>query len=484
VSDIEPASTALTDTGRLRIIAGVLICMLLAALDQTIVAPVIPTLGAALGGSEYISWIVSAYFLTATAVVPLYGKIADIRGRRPTLLTAIAIFVAGSIICALATSMQVLVIGRAVQGVGGGGLMALAQTVIADLMPPKERGKASGYIAIMWGAASIGGPVVGGLVAQHLHWSLIFWLNLPLAAFALSMASDALRVVPWQRREHNLDVAGAILVIVASVSLMLALALAPQPQFGWSSPAVIALVTAAAILVPIIARHFRRASEPLIPIDVLASSVVSLATTSVFFGMAANVALTVFVPLYLELALGLSASRAGVALVALMIGTVVGANAAGRTMGHIVHYKRLPLLGLAIATAGLAVLALRSGSIGLVQVELVLFIVGAGLGTQFPVTTVAVQNAVDVRDIGVATGVVGFMRSLGSSLGLAVVGAVGSSSGIAINTVEGRNAVDARPVVAADFSPVFMSIAVCLAIGFVALAKMPELPLRGRDAHR
>ena len=186
---VSPTAPVLSEADRFRIIMGVLLAMLLAALDQTIVAPAIPAMGAALGGSHYISWIVSAYFLTATATTPLYGKVADIYGRRPVLFAAIAIFVVGSIICALAPTMWTLIFGRAVQGLGGGGLMALAQTVIGDLVPPKERGKFAVYISGTWAIASIAGPILGGFITQHLSWPVIFWLNLPLAAFAVLMTT-------------------------------------------------------------------------------------------------------------------------------------------------------------------------------------------------------------------------------------------------------------------------------------------------------
>ncbi len=204
-----PAPEMISDADRVRIFSGVLICMLLAALDQTIVAPVIPAIGSAVGNPDYISWIVSAYFLTATATTPLYGKVADIYGRRPTLFAAVAVFVVGSIICALATTMWVLIIGRAVQGLGGGGLMALAQTVVGDLYPPRERGKIAGYIAATWAIASIAGPALGGLITDHLTWSVIFWLNLPLAAFAIAMTNKALKRLPWNKRDHKLDVVGS-----------------------------------------------------------------------------------------------------------------------------------------------------------------------------------------------------------------------------------------------------------------------------------
>ncbi len=469
---------AVSDSDRTRIVVGILLAMFMAALDQAIVAPVIPTLGAALGGTDYISWIVSAYFLTATATTALYGKIADIHGRRPILMAAIAIFVAGSVICALSRSMSWMILGRAVQGLGGGGLMALSQTIIGDLMPPKERGRVSGYIAIMWGTASIAGPIVGGIIAEHFDWTLIFWLNIPLAAFAVFMTNDTLKRLPWQRRDHALDVVGSVLVVIATVLLLLALSFAPQPRFGWRSREVIGLACAGLALLPVIAWHFSRTKEPLIPLGVLSNRVVLFSSSSVFCSMGANIGLTVFIPLFLELSMGLSSSQAGMALVPFMIGTVIGANIGGRSMLYVDRYTRLPLAGLAVSCLVLAYVAMRIGSLSLLQFEVMLFIVGGGIGFQFPITTVALQNAVDMRDLGVATGVLSFMRALGSSLGVAVAGAVGAASGVTIAAGERISAAAPHAVEAQAFAPVFAAAALATALAFALLWAMPELPLR------
>ena len=483
-ASVSPA-TALSESDKFRIIIGVLLAMLLAALDQTIVAPAIPAMGTALGGSNYISWIVSAYFLTATATTPLYGKVADIYGRRLTLFAAIAIFVAGSILCALAPTMWTLILGRAVQGLGGGGLMALAQTVIGDLVPPKERGRYAVYISGTWAIASIAGPILGGFITQHLHWSVIFWLNLPLAAFAVLMTNETLKKLPWMKRDHKLDVFGAVLVVLATVALMLALALGPQPQWGWMSSAVLGLFAVAAVLSLIIARHLLVTPQPLIPLEVLGNPVVLTATFSVFFAMAAFIGLTVFIPLFLQLVLGMTSSESGLALVGYMLGTVFGASIAGQTMARIRHYKRMPLAGLAVGCLGLAWIAWRAPVLGFWECEAVLILVGIGSGFQFPVTTVATQNAVDPRDIGVVSGVLAFLRALGSSIGIAVVGAVGAASGIAVGMAEpGTGGI--VPVVqhmsGAAFAPVFAAASVSLALGFAMLALMPERALRGRAA--
>jgi MFS family permease len=224
-TQLTPATLSETvdPAARRDIIVGVLLAMFLAALDQTIVAPALPTIGSSLGNAEYLSWIVTAYLLTATAVTPLYGKLADIRGRRPVIFGAVGIFVAGSIVSALARSMLMLVIGRAIQGIGGGGLGALAMTVIGDVVAPRERGKYQGYISGMWGIASLAGPVVGGFLAHKFHWSMIFWINLPLAAFAIAVLNNPLKKLPIVRSRHRLDLPGAGLVILATTSLMLVL---------------------------------------------------------------------------------------------------------------------------------------------------------------------------------------------------------------------------------------------------------------------
>ncbi len=478
-------ASPLDDGQRVRIIVGVLIAMLLAALDQTIVTPAIATMGQSLGGESYLFWIVSAYFLTATAVTPLYGKLADVHGRRPVLLAGIAIFVLGSVAAALAPTMLWLIIARAVQGLGGGGLIALAQTVIGDLVPAKERGRFAVYISGTWAIASIAGPVLGGVIAEHLHWSVIFWLNVPLAVLAVAMTNESLKRVPWQRREHRLDILGSVLIVVSTVLLMLGLTLGGAGT-PWLSLEVAGALGAAGILAVAFFLHLLRAPEPLIPLEVLKNPVVLWATTIVFFAMAAFIGLVVYIPLYLELVHGMSASAAGFALVGYMVGTVVGANFAARTMAHVAHYRRLPVAGLAVSIIALAVLAYFAATLPFIGVELLLIVIGLGSGAQFPVTTVATQNSVDPRDMGVATGVLGFLRALGSAIGVAVIGAIGSASGIGSALLRhaggGEAAVATADAVSlgSAFVPVFWACAASLAVSLLLLSRMPERPLKGR----
>ncbi len=284
-------AASITEDDRRMIVIGALISMMLAALDSTIVSPALPTIGAALGQTEWLPWVVSAYFLTGTAVTPLYGKLADIKGRRPVLFSAVGIFILGSIVCAMAPTMPILVIGRAIQGLGGGGLIALAQTIIGDVVPPKERSRYMVYISGVWAFASLAGPVVGGFFAQHLSWALIFWINLPLGAVALALSERTLRKLPRVHRDHRLDVTGAVLIVAATVALLLALTWGGT-ALPWGSPEILALIGGSLLLFVAFGWHLTRIEEPLIPPRVLKDPVIATATGSIFFSSIAFVGLS------------------------------------------------------------------------------------------------------------------------------------------------------------------------------------------------
>ena len=471
-----------TEAERRSIVIGVLLAMLLAALDQTIVAPALPTIGKALGDVAYLPWVVSAFFLTATAVTPLYGKLADIHGRRPVLFTAIGIFVAGSVLCALAPNMFALILGRAFQGLGGGGLMALAQTVIGDIVPPRERGRYTVYISATWATASIAGPIVGGFFAQNLHWSLIFWINLPLAGVAVLMTNRSLKRLPRMHRPHSLDYIGAVLMMCATVCIMLLLTWGGS-SYAWLSPQILGLAGGFLLLGGVFAWHVLNVEEPLIPLPVLRNRIVALATFGVFFAMGNNIGLSVYVPLYLELVHGVGSAGAGLSLVAFLVASVVGANIVGYSMQFVQHYKRWTVAGLAIAIVGNAVLAWNAATLSLPMVEFLLCVVGFGLGTQFPVATVCVQNAVSPHDLGVATGMLSFLRSLGSALGVCILGAILLSAGV-IHDLGGMGEASFDPTKTAAaghaFSLVFGAATVSLVLCLICFLGFEELPLRGR----
>ncbi|MHA6684581.1 MDR family MFS transporter [Mesorhizobium sp. A556] len=468
----------LTEKEKNVIIAGVLLSMLLAALDQTIVAPAMPTIGAALGHDEYLPWIVTAYLLTATAVAPLYGKISDVYGRRPTIYAAILLFLAGSIVAATAPNMLALILGRAIQGAGGGGLFALSQTVIGDLVPPLERARYSAWISGTWAVASIAGPLLGGTFAEHLHWSLIFWINIPLGLLAMAIINNPLKKLPIAAKNHGIDGWGSALLVVATSLLLLALNWGGS-RYAWLSPEILGLVGCSALFWAGFSLRLMRAAEPLVSLEVLGNPIVLCGTLSTFLVQSANVGLAIYLPVYMQTILGLSVSDSGIAMLGLLLGTVVGAAAAGTLVAHIRHYKRIAMFGVALSMVSFMALGFMPAHASLLQIEILTACVGIGTGATFPVATVSVQNAVDRAHLGVATGVLTFLRTLGGALGVAMLGAVALGYGMPLGregaeTAAGNSSQEA-------FMMIFFACAATMVLAMVTFALMPEKPLRGRD---
>ena len=476
----KPAARALTHPEMRTIVLGIMLAMFLGALDQTIVATALPTIGRHFRDLGDLSWVVTAYLLTGTAVTPLYGKLSDIHGRRVMMLTAIGLFVVGSLACALAPSMTALIFARALQGLGGGGLMALSQTIIADIVSPRERGRYQGYIGAVFALSSVGGPVLGGFLTEHLDWSLIFWINLPLGFAALAMTSSVLRRVPYHPRKHRLDLIGAALMMAAAVALLLALSWGGR-RFDWISPQTGLLLSTSALLWGLFAWRLVATAEPFLPLAVLGNPVVRCAALAGACNMGALVGMTIFVPLYFEVVLHLSASQSGLALIPLMAATVVFSTITGRLMTHMVHYKRVPLIGLSIALLALIALTIWPAGMPTLVVLLLLAVLGSGLGTVFPVSTVAMQNAVTPHQMGVATGAANFFRALISSLVVALLGAIvlGGLGGVAGMSVEMLARTASAHELAFAFRFVFMACALVLAFGMSFLIAMEERPLQG-----
>jgi EmrB/QacA subfamily drug resistance transporter len=471
------------------IVLGILLAMFLGALDQTIIATALPTIGRELADVENLSWVVTAYLLTATAATPLYGKLSDIHGRRAMLLVAIAVFVAASVLCALAPNMNVLIIGRALQGLGGGGLLSLAQVIVGDVVLPLERGRYQGYISIVFAIASVGGPVIGGFFAEHLHWSLIFWINLPIGLLAFLMTNRVLKRLPRHERPHRLDVAGAALMMAATVLLLLALTWGGT-RFPWPSAQILALLVASTLLWALFVIRLLIAREPFLPLALLTNPVVGFGTASVACVFGTMIGLTIFVPIYFETVLGLSASAAGFALIPLMGGTVIGSTASGQAMSRLAHYKRAPFIGLAAAFAALIVLAAAPDRLSVAAVCSALGVIGLGMGSLFPVTTVSVQNAVLPYQLGTATGAMNFFRQLAGAVivaafGAIVLGGIGTS-GITLETLAAQ--ASGEGVAHGDLAPVFRWLFVVAAawvgLGLALLGAMEERPLRGRRRTR
>lgn len=459
------------------IILGILLAMFLAALDQTIVATALPTIGRQLGGAENLSWVVTAYLLAATAVTPLYGKLSDIKGRRVTLLAGILVFMTGSVACAMATSMPMLILARALQGLGGGGLISLAQTIIADIVSPRERGRYQALIASVFITASIAGPVLGGFFARHLHWSMIFWINVPLGVLALLFTASALRRLPRHERPHRLDLLGAALMVAAAIALLLALGWGGS-RFPWLSLPILGLVATSAAFWALFAQRLLTAPEPFLPLVVLRDRVVATGTAAASFAMGTLIGLSIYVPVYLETVRGLASDVSGLALIPLMAGVVAGATTAGRVMARFRHYKRLPIGGVLVAASCVSTLAFNPGTLPLLLDELLFLLTGMGIGTVLPVATVSIQNAVAPHHMGTATASMNFFRSLGGAVLVALFGSIVTGGGGGGEAAVHSGALLAGGDAAAVYGGVFGTAAGALMIAFFWFVRMPGRPLR------
>ncbi|HEX4765675.1 MAG TPA: MDR family MFS transporter [Lichenihabitans sp.] len=462
------------------IVVGLMMAMLLAALDQTIVATAMPTIGRDLGDADNLPWIVTAYLLASTAVTPLYGKLSDIHGRRITLLFAIVAFVLGSVACALAPSMVMLALARGLQGVGGGGLISLAQTIIGDIMSPKERARYQVYIASVFVTSSLAGPLLGGVLAEHFHWSLIFWINLPIGIAAFIMTAGKLKLLPRYERPHRLDYPGAASLVVASTSLLLALSWGGQ-RYPWASVPVVSLLVGSALVWGLFVLRLLRAPEPLIPVSVLADRVIYSATLAACFAMGTFIGLTIYMPIFLEGVVGLTASQSGVALIPLMLGTVTGATISGRSMTYFKHYKVLPLIMMGVSVLACAALSLEGRHLPLWAMEALFLLISLGLGTILPLSTITIQNTVPMHQLGTATASMNFFRSLGGALivaafGTIVLSGMGGSTHDMEALIRGADATHLAHV----FRWVFGAADLGLIVAWFFLAMLEQRPLVDR----
>jgi len=465
------------------IIGGLALAMFLGALNQTIVATALPTIGRAFDDFENLSWVVIAYLLTSTVVAPLYGKLSDIYGRRGMMLVALGIFMAGSAACAAAPSMLMLILGRGLQGIGGGGIVPLTQSIIADAVPPRERGYYQAYTGSVWIVAGAAGPVLGGVIAEHLHWSMIFWLNVPLALAAALLSNRQLKLVPVHERAHKIDLTGAALMMAAAVALLLALTWGGT-RYPWASQQIVGLIIAAIVISAAFIWWVLRAPEPFLPLAVLNNPVMRAGCLTTACTQGVSIGLTIFVPLYYEMVHGLSASDSGLALIPIVMMTTPGSYLSGRAMLYMDRYKWAPIVMLSIAAAAVALLVVHP-LMPVWTVALITGLVGIGTGSSYPTVTVSIQNAVAHQQIGVAMGAMNFFRALASAFVVAVMGAIMLSG---LGAAPQRGAVSAAVITVganatADqlthtFSIIFAVAAGFLLIGLVALIVMEERPLR------
>lgn len=480
----------------LRVITGIMLCIFLASLDQTVIIPAVPAMAAELNAFGHLSWIVTAYLLTSTAATPIIGKLSDIWGRRALLLPGLALFILASMGCGFAQSLPQLVIARAVQGVGGAALMSMAQAAIADVVAPRERGRYQGYMASMWGVSSIAGPIVGGWVTDHLSWRWIFWANLPIGLVAMYLCNRALRMIRRQPRKVQIDYVGSALLVAGVTALLLMLSWGGV-ELPWASPEVVAMGLVGIAALAALFWQERRAPEPILPPRLFGNSTFLRGVLIAFFTSLGLFGATFLLPLYFQLVLGFDAETSGLLVMPFLAASVIGAYIGGHVARRIGRTKAIVLSGLGACVGGFVGLTLMTASASLLGVLLVSALLGVGTGTTMPSVLMQVQNAAERRDVGAATGSLLFLRSMGGAFGSTIVGAVLTSrfnAGLAqvglppvdLGALRGDGAAaslgQARAALASGFQ---LSFGVCLVLLLVAVsiaAWMKDLPLRSGAA--
>jgi len=484
-----------------KVMAGLLLVLTLASLDQNIVATALPGIVSELGGLAHLSWVVTAFLVASTATTPLYGKLSDSYGRRALFFVAVGVFLAGSALCGLAQGMGQLIVFRAVQGLGAGGLITLSQTTVGDLLAPRERGRYQGLFTAVFAACSVAGPLLGGFITDALSWRWIFYINLPIGAVALVLIATALRR-PNLVVHHRVDFAGAALMVGGTVFAILVLTL-DTSRDDWRRPGTWVEAVASVLCFVLLVWRERHAVEPILPprlfrdrVFVVGASVVGLTAVALFGAV-------IFLPLFFQLVLGAAASKAGLMLSPLMGGVIVASVVGGRLLSRTGRYKFLPVTGLSVACVAFVFLSWLAQSGGSVlALELSLVGLGLGLGLVMPNLTTAIQNAVAPQDLGVATSAASFFRSLGGALGVALSGAwmtrqlhrllppqsasLGSAVENSISAISVLPAAERALVLHAyrhAIGSTFLLGAAVAGLGLLIVLALPERPLRS-DVHR
>jgi EmrB/QacA subfamily drug resistance transporter len=481
---------------------GLLVAMFIAALDQTIMATALPTIAGQLGGLSELPWVVTVYVLGAAASTPLWGKASDLHGRKDLIRAAILVFICFSALSGAAQSIGWLIAFRAAQGIGAGGVMTLATASVGDLVPPRERGRYQGYIQLTFLLASLAGPLLGGLFVDHLSWRWAFYVNVPIGVIALGLLTAYLHV-PAQRRPARIDYAGGALLASTVVAVLL-VATWGGNEYAWGSPQIVGLIAAALILLATFLWREQRAAEPVLPLRLFRDPVFVVVSAALFIATISLFAAIVFLPLFLQLVTGASATGSGLLMLPLLAASAISTIASGQIMARTGRYKVFPVLGLAAMSVGLLLFSTLGASGSRTAAALFMVVFGIGFGMVTQILMVAIQNAVQPREIGTATAAANLFRALGGSVGAAIYGAIFTSglrhwlplelggraargiTAAGIQTTPSR--LHALPpaiqhgvahAVGNSLHSVFLVAAPIALAGFVIAALLREQPLRG-----
>lgn len=431
-TDEKPGITPLSHNEIMIVISGLMMAMLLAALDQTIVSTALTKIVSELNGSTHLSWVVTAYLITSTASAPLYGKIGDLYGRKRIFLAAICIFLIGSGLCGAAANLPQLIAFRALQGIGAGGLFSLAIAIIGDIVSPRERGRYQGYFGAVFGLSSVVGPLLGGWLTESLSWRWVFYVNLPLGVIALAMVSTSLKL-PTRRTEHRIDYLGAALLTAGVCAVLLALvwggghpanATHGFSGYPWASVEIIGLLVGGLALFGIFTLQESRHAEPILPLELFKDKIFTTGVLLSFVAGAAMFGAVVYIPQYQQIVKGFSPTESGLLMIPMTIGVVAGAVSSGRIISKRGRYKFFPVAGTLILSIGFAFLSTLDATTNQALLSVFMVVIGVGIGFFMQTVTLAVQNSVDFKHLGAATSATIFFRTLGGCFGTAALGSI------------------------------------------------------------